>query len=220
MARRPIETTEWVGQRLCEAKSFGAEPPASGFEVVESNILRVVRENRFEFTAGIINEYDVKPIHVEGLVKRVEMVVNVPARSVWRGDAIKLIQEHGRSFGGMKEIMAACNVDEVSEYVRPEFQFFEDRIVTHRNVDQFERLTDRLYLLHRKNHSPKRIVLLNEYELSGPNLWDAAKLHGPFDIVHHTNPNGKVLADGLAAGKTLEVAILKLGDLFRRLNLP
>jgi len=220
MARRPIETTEWVGQRLRETRNYGDSPPASAYEVLGPNILRIEREDRFAFTAGIISEYDVKPIHVESLVERVEMVVNVPARSRWSGEAIQLVQQHGRSFGGIKDIMAACNWDEVSEYVRDEFRFFEERISTHRNLERLDRLTDRLYLLHRKNYPPKRVVLLNEYELSGPNIWDAAKLHGPFDIVHHTNPNGKVLADGVAAGKTLEVSILKLGDLFRRLNQP
>ncbi|WP_457578265.1 hypothetical protein [Ensifer adhaerens] len=220
MPYRPIDTTEWVGQKLCEPSSRGAPPPASAYEVRGPHLLRVERENRWPFDAAIISEEHVRPAHFEHLLDRVEMVVNVPSQSKWSLEAIDLVRQTNRSFGGIKDLMSACNIDEVREYVRNEYRFFEERIATHDEFAGLERLTDRLYAVHRKTYGPKRIVLLNDYEVGGAAVFSARRIQGNFDIIHHTNPNGRVLEDGASASNTLRIAILNLGELFGRLNNP
>jgi len=122
------------------------------------------------------------------------------------------------AFGGLGDLMSATSDEDVTQYVRSEFQFVERGLSQHSQVNRLERVHDRLYIAHRNNMTPVRFVMLNEYELTGDHIRTARDRYGTFDDVLLNNPNGRATTDATAVGRALSVRILKWGQFLGRLN--
>lgn len=215
MARTPEQSTVWAASFL---KGKGGILDA---EVTGAQTLQISREEFEPFTAGIVSTPRVTPELVQpfvGLSRGIEIIANIPKESMWNGPAIELARINSIAFGGLGDLMSATSDEDVTQYVRSEFQFVERGLSQHDQVDRLERVHDRLYIVHRNTMSPVRFVMLNAYELTGDHIRTARDRYGAFDNVLLNNPNGRATTDAIAVERALNVRILKWGHFLGRLN--
>jgi len=219
MPSGPIDSTSWV------AKQIEAMKEISNTEVTGPHTFRVDRSNLPSFEVLVFSSLSVTDDVLAPLFAsspNVSMVVNIPKDAAWLKSGILIVTEKGVAFGGMGDLMSAIgrNLEDIRRFKKKENAFVERILTQHTKVSSIEQEADRAYRIFRTNGVPLRIVLLNEYELTGDRIRTAVDEYGPFDIVLMTNPCGTATSDAQCVSKVLEIPLLTSKQLLGRLNVP
>jgi len=218
MPRPPIQTTQWVADKM---KTVGGIEDA---EVTGPHTRRISRHDYGPVVAGIISLREVQASNILLLLNSgpgPDIIINVSKESCWRGDAIDLAKQRNVAFGGLKDLMSCMSDDDIRSYVNKEYEFLDRGFRQHRKVSDCYREYDRLYLIRRREGlGPIRVVVLNEYELTGDHIRTARDRYGFFDEILLNNPNGKPTASAEQVASQIGARIFMFGELLRRLNQP
>jgi hypothetical protein len=152
----------------------------------------------------------------------VSIAVNVPKNAKWSRSGIATAAERNVAFGGMGDLMSAIGhkLWDIREFQKKENEFVERILRQHTSVSRIEQEADRAYRIFRTNGAALRIVLLNEYELTGDRVRAAVDEYGAFDIVLMTNPSGSATSDARSVSRELKIPLLTSRQLLGRLNVP
>lgn len=211
----PAETTEWVADNLREAEHV------TNVEILSEQVLRLSRDKHAPYVAGIVLVKCVKVDDIMPLVESefgVEIIANVPKESYWTGQAIALAQVHGIAIGGYGDLLRVIEVEDVRAFQQKETAFIERGLRQHNRIARFDRLHDRLYLIHRNSLPDVTVAMLNEYELTADHLRTARDRYGNFSLAVITDPNGRATSAANEAAQAMGIEILKWGAFFGRLN--
>lgn len=217
MARPPEQTTAWVAERIAEMAQVQQA------QVVGRHVLRVTRDKYAPFAAGVISVPVVTPQIVQPVLDAdpsIEILVNVPKEAFWTGPAIAAAAARNVAFGGVGDLMSAVSDEDVTRYIRSEFDFVERGLRQHSGVSRLEREADRVYLVRRHVLPPLRFVMLKEYELTSDHVRTARDRYGAFDAILINNPNGKPTTGAVEVAKSMSVGIFMWGQFLGRLNSP
>ncbi len=217
MPRSNIETTTWVSEQILKIKGV------AGVEVMSPFTFRVNREDLPSFEALVFSEQVVTEELLAPLLfnnPNATFAMNVPRSGKWSKSGISTARSNEVAFGSMGDLMAAINgrLEDVRDYQKKENAFVERILRQHTCVSKIEQEADRLYWIGRNNGDPMRIVILNEYELTGDRVRAAVDDYGAFDIILMTNPSGSATSDARDVSKALKVPILNARQLLGRLN--
>lgn len=148
------------------------------------------------FCVGVIGVKDViLREHVEPLFAgptKPQLVVNVPSKTLWSGEAITLIHAAPAAFGTLGDIRKAAHSGNVSGYRNKNWDFFEQAIRQHSNVTSVTRIYDEVFDAHRQKGQTLRIALIDGYHVSAENVRNARDRFGQFDIAVKKNGYGSV----------------------------
>jgi hypothetical protein len=137
------------------------------------------------------------------------MIVNIPTRASWTGEAIDKLEAEGIAFGKMYDLFRGLRRDDdLSAYRNPEFYFVERMIDQHRNVALRERLSDRVYRISRYVGPDLVIALSQDYEVTADVVRTARTDHAPFDVLFKTNPYGRISSQGREAADKLGIRVV------------
>ena len=215
--------TTWTGRWV--ADKIEDRSDVLGIEIVESQVLKVRREND-SFMLGTTAVECVRSTVLQtmstGALEALSFIVNIPKDSFWTGDAIALMSQYSIAFGGMSDLYRVLSYPEnVREYVDKEFAFVEEVLGQHDVVETMARVEDRKYVLGRRRGMPDfTIVLLNEYELSKDHVRMAVERYRPFDAILITNPNGNATMQATEVAASMGIDIYMIKQLMGRINAP
>jgi hypothetical protein len=219
MNRPPIATTTWVAEQI-EAMS-----EVTNTEVIGPHTFRVDRPDLPSFEVLVFSSASVTDDVLMPLLSsypKVSIAVNVPKNAKWLKSGIATAVEGEVAFGGMGDLMSAIGhkLPDIRQFKKKENEFVERILRQHTSVSRIEQDADRAYRIFRTTGAALRIVLLNEYELTGDRVRAAVDEYGSFDIVLMTNPSGSATSDARSVSKALKIPLLTSRQLLGRLNVP
>ncbi|NQY78821.1 MAG: hypothetical protein HRT47_00740 [Candidatus Caenarcaniphilales bacterium] len=190
---------------------------------IEDNLLKINRkEYKPSFTVLVISRKEVKINDIEPSITSrddIEFVVNIPSDSIWEGGTIDLIKSNNCGWGRVKDLMSATfNCQNVGDYISKEYQFIEDSLPNHSQVNSYEYLSSRLIRIHRKEFSPINIMITNDYEVTNECITKARNRNDDFSLLVFTNPNTNITQKATKKAQDLNIEPLTWGDFFSRLN--
>jgi hypothetical protein len=219
MHRQPIATTIWVAERIKEMKEV------TDAKVTSEYTFRVDRPDLPSFEVLVFSSASVTDAVLGPLLHsfpNVSIAVDVPKNSKWVKSGIVMVTERNVAFGGMGDLMSAIGhkLQDIRQFKKKENEFVERILRQHTGVSRIEQEADRVYQVFRTQGAPLRIVLLNEYELTGDRVRAAVDEYGAFDIVLMTNPSGSATTNARDVSKALKIPLLTSKQLLGRLNVP
>lgn len=219
MHRPPIVTTTWMAEQIKKMREV------INAEVTGPYTFRVDRPDLPSFEVLVFSSTSVTDDVLGPLLSSfpyVSIAVNVPKNAKWAKSGIAMVTERNVAFGGMGDLMSAiCHkFQDIRQFKKKENEFVERILRQHTDVSQIEQEADRVYQIFRTSGAPLRIVLLNEYELTGDRVRAAVDEYGAFDIVLMTNPSGSATTDARNVSKELKIPLLTSRQLLGRLSVP
>lgn len=211
----PAETTEWVAGNLRKAEHV------TKVEILSEQVLRVSRDTYTPYVAGIVSVKCVKTDTILPLIKsnfKIEIIANIPKESYWTGKAILVAKAHNIAVGGYGDLLRVITNGDVRAFEQKETTFINRGLRQHDRISSFERVHDRLYLIHRNSLPDIAVAMLNEYELTANHLRTAWDRYGRFSLAVITDPNGRATSAAKEAAQTMGVEILNWKAFFGRIN--
>ena len=209
-----VSTRDWVVSKL-ERHDEVSEIIAVGEQAI-----RVVRRQYRPFESILLDCEVVKPAAFTTMIDEntsPEFVMSLRNHTVWTGDAIDTARRRRVGWGGLGDLMSAINDESVFGFQRREFEFVERGLRQHSQVLYWDRINNRVYVVHRADLPSIRLVLINEYELTTDVVRLYRDVYGAFDEVLSTNPNARVTSGAMETAGHIRVRIFKCGDFMSRL---
>lgn len=192
-----------------------AEREGRGLVLIERKSKPVTR-------VGVLTVDEVTPVDVEPFLPeagRPAMIIVIPTRALWTGDAIRAVESEGIAWGKMYDLYRALNQeDDLALYTNPGREFVDRMLDQHRNIAAWERISDRSYRIVKAVGSDLNIATSQEYELTADAVRDAYARLAPFDILLNTNPYGRISAQAKAVAAKLEINIADSDSLYKLLK--
>lgn len=157
------------------------------------------------FPVAVLGVKDVILVHhVQPLfsyVTKPQIVVNVPSKTLWSGEAISLIHAAPAAFGTLGDVRRAASTGDVPSFRNKNWDFFERGIRQHSKVREVSRVFDEVFDAKLKNGTTRRIALVEGYHVSAENIRNARDRFGKFDIAVKKTSYGSITdaADTAAA---------------------
>jgi hypothetical protein len=210
-----LSTRDWVVSKLKN------HDEVSEIVVVGNQVIRVIRQQYYPFDSVLLDCETVEPDSFADLIDgspRKEFVMSLRKHAVWTGAAIGAAGCRGVGWGGLGDLMSAINDEDIGRFQRREFVFVERGLRQHTKVAGWERINNRVYLVHRMELPSIRLVLINEYDLTTDVVRFYRDVYGEFDEVLSTNPNARMTTGAMEAAKHLKVVVFSWGKFMRRLH--
>lgn len=180
-------------------------------ERIGRGLVKVERKRMSSVVVGILSANPVTCADLEPLitgVPRPAIIVNIPTRASWSGDAIDKLEAEGIAFGKMYDLYRGLGENDLSAYQNPEYYFVERIIDQHRNVVLRKRLSDRVYRISRRVGPELVIAMTQAYEVTADVVRTAYADHAPFDVLLKTNPYGRISVQGREVSEKLGVRVV------------
>lgn len=208
-------TRDWAARKLLDHGEVAAVRP------VGEIFIRIRPKHSEPFSSAILKEDCVHRRSVETVFDccaDLQFITNIPKEGIWTGDAIAMAVENELGWGGFGDLMSAINSDSVKGFQKKEYSFVERGLRQHGRVLNYERIYDRVFLLHRDELPDIKVALVYAYDLTAEHVRIAREKYGEFSVIVKTNPNGEITTSALQVGRRLGVDILGWGDFYGRLN--
>lgn len=174
-------------------------------------LVMVERKKMSSVVVGILSANPVTCADLEVFITgapKPAMIVNIPTRAVWSGDAIGKLEAAGIAFGKMYDLYRGLTERDLSAYQNPEYYYVERIIDQHRNVYQRTRISDRAYQVSRRVGPTLVIAMTQAYEVTADVVRTAFADHAPFDVLLKTNPYGRISEQGEEVATRLGVRVI------------
>lgn len=211
---------DWIAEKLQDGDRTEATPQ-------DASVVFVRRKDKPDALIGVVptTRGDPKPIITRATAKAVydqnsdiAMLVAIPRDARWSGDAIRWLEQKGIAFGGVGDLMSAVNHDDdISTHRNKTFAFVDDGIRRHSRVKDVEWQSNKVLDVRLDNGKTVRVALEDAYDITMDVARQAGRLHGNFDVLLKTNPNGSISSNGADSIAMLGFQTLKWGELFQHL---
>ena len=207
MSFSAISSTAWVADKIKDLTDVDK------VDISGQHLLVVSRTLTPTFKAAVISKNVVEAADIQSLFEaydEIDIVVNVPSQARWSRGAVRLCLDAGIAFGGMSALTSAIDkhIKNVRTYPGKELDFVEGGLRQYSRVSEFIRDDERSYRVERRGLPAIRVVVLNDYELTGEQVRAARHRYGTFDAILMNNPNGEATKTAVQIGRELKIAIL------------
>ncbi len=194
-----MSLAQWVTDRLSE------DDDHPSVKVIDGTFIVVDRPVMGSVVVAFVKSRVLDEHNLRSLVEKhpdVKYVVNIWKDACIMGDAYKLSEACGISFGSMGDLRAALRERDIADYVPPETRFRERIFRQHDQIASFERLDDSRYRLVRQDLPPVIVYICLDYEVTADGVRTAIDLYEYFDAYVTSNPNcTSISTEACAAAK-------------------
>ncbi len=192
----------------------------SDLKWLSENIVRITRDTKKPFTAGVLSKKQVSLADVSPLIDSgVSFVTNVPKAGLWLGEAIDACEDGDVAWGRLGALMSACAYDDEPERHEDRQVYFAVRAIRqHNRVTDLTYIYDKLFEVTLNNDNCLLVAVLQAYDLTADELRNARKKLGKFDIALKNNPNGRITSDAREAAEGMGIQVLGIGELLRHMG--
>lgn len=208
-------STDWVAEKISSDQHVRVvDRTADDLLVVESR-------NGYQFPVAVIGvqnvigQSDVQPLWCGATEPK--LVINVPSRTLWRGDAIRFVHDRAAAFGTMGDIYRAATTGDAGSYRDKSIGFFINAIKQHTNVSDVSYLYDRVLQVSRHFGASLTVAVVDAYNLSAEDVRNAKTMLGHFDIVVKSSSHGSITHQATAAASSMGAEALTFRELMGRL---
>ena len=189
----------------------------SGLEWLNKNVVRISRNTKQTFTAGVLSKKRVSLADVSPLIDmEVSFITNVPKAGLWLGEAIDACEQSGVAWGRLGALMSACACDdEPAEHKDGQVYFPVRAIGQHDRVVNLQYVYDKSLEITLDNDTRLLVAIIQAYDLTAEELRSARKKMGKFDIALKNNPNGRITSDAREAAEGMGIQVLWIGELLK-----
>lgn len=148
----------------------------------------------------------------------IEFIMNIQKAALFQRDAIEMSELMGFGLGGLGDLYLAAAEGEFSSYLPKEFRFILRALRQHTHVSQVTRLNNRMLLVERFGKEDKRVLALNEYDLTADAVRSGIEKFGTPDLILTSNPNCSLSSEALAAAQSTGIDVYAIGELMSMLR--
>lgn len=208
--------SDWVAEKLVEDKDIKI------MDRVREDFFTVRWKDKYTFTMALLGVQDV--IRLEEVkpffsgATEPKLVVNVPSKTLWSGDAIRHIHSASAAFGVLGDVSRAAATGNVGSFRDKKMGFFINAMEQHSNVSSVSYVYDRLFSVEREKGPGITVAVIDAYNMSAEDVRNARTQLGHFDILVKSTSYGAVTHQAVAAAKSIGAEALTFGELMGRLN--
>lgn len=216
MAKDDSWTASWSCDKLIKHTNIATAVPVGANEIELSlkkgrdEPVRVATMSRELVTGTELDRVYTSP--------EIEFVMNIPKAALFQRDAIEMSELFGFGLGGLGDLYVAADECEFGTYVPKEFRFILRALRQHSCVSMVTRLNNRMLLIQRFGNEDKRVLALNEYDLTADAVRSGIEKFGVPDMILTSNPNCGPTSEGFKAAASAGTAILSIGELMSKLR--
>jgi len=210
------DATRWVKNKIRETQngiSVSGQTP--------NGLLILQDSTSYSFRLAVLGISDVIRLpHVQPLFgeeDEPDMVINVPSKTIWSGDAIRFIHKSGASFGTFGDIERAAAGEIASSFRNKDMSFFIRAINQHQNVEECSYVYDCVFKATRRRGAPLTIAVVAAYNLSAEHVRTARTRFGHFDVIVKSSSHGSITSQASTAANSMGAEALTFGNLMKRL---
>ncbi|WP_186082693.1 hypothetical protein [Burkholderia gladioli] len=209
--------TDWVAEKLTkdERRLKVVDRTTEGFLVIES-------KDDYTFLVAVLGVQDVVQVsHVQPLFdaeNKPQLVVNVPSKALWSGQAIEFIHSMPAAFGTMGDIARASATKAAASFRDKNMGFFINAMAQHTNVSTVSYLYDSVFRVNRLNGTSLTVAVIDTYNMSAEDVRNARTRVGHFDLAVKSSSYGSITDQAKAAAESMGAQALVFGDLMQRLS--
>lgn len=208
--------TDWVSEKL------GTDGRLEVVGRTPEDFLIVRSADNYKFPVAVLGVQDViKLADVKPLFARTTkplLVVNVPSKTLWSGDAIRHVHAASAAFGTFGDVSRAASTGNAGSFRDKNMGFFINAMGQHSNVSGVSYIYDRVFEVKRKIGSSLTIAVIDTYNMSAEDVRNARGQFGQFNIVVKSSGYGSITRQAEAAAKSMDAEALTFGELMGRLN--
>ncbi len=208
-------TASWCCEKLISHEKIASATPIGG------NLVQIIHKERKEpvqiatLSQAVVPASELSRVYTS---PNIEFILNIQKGAIFQRDAIEMSEVRRFGLGGLGDLYTAANEGEFRDYLSKEFRFILRGLRQHTRVTKVTRLNNRMLLVERLRMEDKRVLALNEYDLTADAVRTGIEKFGNPDIILASNPNCSPSSEGGAAANACGVAVLGFGDLLRALN--
>jgi len=150
--------------------------------------------------------------------ENIEFILNIQKDALFQRDALEMSEALSFGLGGLGDFYTAANEMEFRAYLPKEFRFIIRGLRQHTRVTNVTRLNNRMLLVERSGMEERRILALNEYDLTADAVRTGIEKFGVPQILLTSNPNCRPSGESIAAASACGVEVLRFGELLGALN--
>lgn len=207
-------TYQWIIDRLNENKKIESTSIDSQnilhIKRVDGSSLKVISSSLQIFTKETI-----RPIVDQ---ENIDFILHTCKEPFITGASLEYLDKKRKVLGGFGDLFRVLNQDYNYPYLPPEVKFIKRGLEQHKKVSEIHRLDDRRYEISRYGLETVIIVALNDYDISIESVRNAIDKYENFHAILKSNPNGNITSSALKLSESLEIKVLKWGELLGKLN--
>lgn len=208
--------TSWVaGKLVTDERLEIVDRTQEDFLVVRSHV-------GFEFVVAVIGiEHviklsDVNPLFAKAM--KPNLVINVPSKALWSGEAIYHIHSENAAFGTLGVVSRVAYTDNVGSYHDKNMGFFINAMEQHENVSSVSCIFDSMFKADLRNGSSIVVAVVDAYNMSAEDVRSAKSRYGHFDVVVKASSYGSITSHAEEAAMSMGAEVLTFGGLMQRLR--
>ena len=207
---------DWVNHKVNESDDLeviGRTP---------ENFLNIQYKGRYTFPVAVIGEKELIELHhVEPLFSgssTPELVVNVPSKALWSGNAIRCIHNASAAFGSFGDISRAASTKDAGNFRDKNMGFFINAMRQHTNVTEVSYVYENVFTVDRRAGESLAVAIIETYNMSAEDVRNARAKLGHFNIVVKSTHYGSITEQAIETAKSMGVEALMFRNLMDRLN--
>lgn len=207
--------TEWVVEKLNEDSSL------TFIEQLTENCIKVKYEDGLIFCVavigveGVVKLSDVQPLFFGS--HKPDLVINVPSKTLWEGDAIDHVHQAPAAFGKLGDIQRAARLGQVSSFRNKNVGFFINAMNQHTNVTDVKYIYDSVFEIERVHGRTLKVAIVEAYLLSAEDVRHAKNVFDEFDIIVKSSSYGAISPQAKEAARDIGAEALMFRELMGRL---
>lgn len=207
---------DWVASKL---------EKSDGLEVVSrtpENFLKVEYRDGYTLLVAVLGVQNLIELHdVEPLFtgdSTPQLVVNIPSKTLWSGNAISYIHAASAAFGSFGDISRAASTGDAGSYRDKNMGFFITSMEQHSNVIDVSYVNNNVFIVDRRKGDSLTVAVIDAYNMSAEDVRDARTKLGHFDIVVKSSSYGSITEQAKTTAESMSVEALTFGNLMGRLG--
>lgn len=215
MTRRDDWTAGWSAEKVKGHSEVLSTEPITG------NALKIQTQKSkgliliATLSVDCVRRDELAEVHLN---RDVVFAMNVPKNAVYHGSAISYADTNSFGIGGLGDLFVAINENSYRHYLSKEGRFILRGLEQHTKVSSVNRITNRLYEVHRHGFGPIKVLALNEYDLTADAVRTGIDSHGKCSIILTSNPNCRPSGESIRAADSAGAKVLSWGELLGALN--
>jgi hypothetical protein len=209
------DVTNWAMGKLIEQRLdiIGRTP---------ENFLIVRSEGEYTFNVAVlgvknvIQLTDVEPLFSGAVTP--QLVVNVPSKTLWSGEAIDRIHSASAAFGTLGDVSRAASTKNAGTYRDKDMVFFINAMKQHTNVSGVSYVYDRVFKVDQRIGTELIVSVIDAYNMSAEDVRNAKNQFGHFDVIVKSSSYGTITDQAETAAKSMGAQALTFRQLMGRLS--
>jgi hypothetical protein len=210
----------WTAEWSC-AKLISHTNITSAKAVGSNEIELILKEDREDpvrvatMSRRLVTGSDLERVHTS---TEIEFIMNIPKEAIFQRDAIEMSELLEFGLGGLTDLYVAAAEAEFISYIPKEFRFILRALRQHSSVSQVTRLNNRMLLIKSFSGEDKRLLALNEYDLTADAVRSGIDKFGTPDLILTSNPNCRPSSEAVAAAQSGGIDVYSIGELMSMLR--